>query len=201
MRARLPTPNWRSSMATAARYRANRQRYWAPKRRFDNDWISPVEQRIRTWKRAASDLAPRLQTKICRRTAAKMPGPPNRSIAGHSALHWNEMINKILDTHEAALSQIPEGASIMVGGFGDAGIPFEMLASLAKLGTRNLTIISNNAGTREVGIARLIKNGQVRKIICSHPRPPQSDVFAQAYRAGRIELECTPQGTLAERMR
>ncbi|PJX22266.1 3-oxoadipate CoA-transferase [Advenella sp. S44] len=111
------------------------------------------------------------------------------------------MINKVLETHEAALSQIPDGASIMVGGFGDAGIPFEMLATLAAMGTRNLTIISNNAGTREVGIARLIKNGQVRKIICSHPRPPQSDIFAQAYRAGQIELECTPQGTLAERMR
>ena len=111
------------------------------------------------------------------------------------------MIDKILATHMDALRLIPDGASIMIGGFGDAGIPFEMLASLRELGTRDLTIISNNAGTHEIGIAGLIKNGQVRKIICSHPRPPNSDAFAQAYRAGQVELECMPQGTLAERMR
>ncbi len=111
------------------------------------------------------------------------------------------MIDKILATHLDALRLIPNGASIMIGGFGDAGIPFEMLASLRELGTRDLTIISNNAGTHEIGIAGLIKNGQVRKIICSHPRPPNSDAFAQAYRAGQVELECMPQGTLAERMR
>lgn len=111
------------------------------------------------------------------------------------------MINKIVSSHLEALEQIPNGASVIVGGFGDAGIPFELLASLQKIGTKNLTIISNNAGTREIGIAGLIKNGQVRKIICSHPRPPLSDVFAQAYRAGKVELECMPQGTLAERLR
>ncbi|MBV4397035.1 3-oxoacid CoA-transferase subunit A [Advenella alkanexedens] len=111
------------------------------------------------------------------------------------------MINKIVSSHLEALEQIPNGASVIVGGFGDAGIPFELLASLQKIGTKDLTIISNNAGTREIGIAGLIKNGQVRKIICSHPRPPLSDVFAQAYRAGKVELECMPQGTLAERLR
>lgn len=111
------------------------------------------------------------------------------------------MINKIVSSHLEALEQIPNGASVIVGGFGDAGIPFELLASLQKIGIKDLTIISNNAGTREIGIAGLIKNGQVRKIICSHPRPPLSDVFAQAYRAGKVELECMPQGTLAERLR
>ncbi len=111
------------------------------------------------------------------------------------------MINKIVSSHLEALEQIPNGASVIVGGFGDAGIPFEMLASLQKMGTKDLTIISNNAGTRENGIAGLIKNGQVRKIICSHPRPPLSDVFADAFRAGKVELECMPQGTLAERLR
>ncbi len=111
------------------------------------------------------------------------------------------MINKIVSSHLEALEQIPNGASVIVGGFGDAGIPFELLASLQKIGTKDLTIISNNAGTREIGIAGLIKNGQVRKVICSHPRPPLSDVFAQAYRAGKVELECMPQGTLAERLR
>lgn len=111
------------------------------------------------------------------------------------------MINKIVSSHLEALEQIPNGASVIVGGFGDAGIPFELLASLQKMGTKDLTIISNNAGTRENGIAGLIKNGQVRKIICSHPRPPLSDVFANAFRAGQVELECMPQGTLAERLR
>lgn len=111
------------------------------------------------------------------------------------------MIDKIVSSQREALSVIPDGASVIVGGFGDAGIPFEMLETLREMGTRDLTIISNNAGTREVGIAGLIKNGQVRKIICSHPRPPQSEVFANAFRAGQIELECMPQGTLAERLR
>lgn len=111
------------------------------------------------------------------------------------------MINKILDSQVEALSIIPDGASVIVGGFGDAGIPFELLDTLRELGTKDLTIISNNAGTREVGIAGLIKNRQVRKIICSHPRPPLSDVFANAFRAGEVELECMPQGTLAERLR
>ncbi len=111
------------------------------------------------------------------------------------------MINKIQASRMEALSIIPDGASVIVGGFGDAGIPFELLDTLRELGTRDLTIISNNAGTRDVGIAGLIKNGQVRKIVCSHPRPPQSEVFAEAFRSGQLELECMPQGTLAERLR
>lgn len=111
------------------------------------------------------------------------------------------MVNKIVDTHLEALEVIPDGASILISGFGDTGVPFELMKSLEILGPKDLVIISNNAGTRDVGIAGLIKNKQVRKIVCSHPRPPQSEVFAEAFRAGEIELECIPQGTLAERLR
>lgn len=111
------------------------------------------------------------------------------------------MINKIQDSMAQAVSVIPDGASILVGGFGDAGVPSELLQTLADLDRRDLTIISNNAGTFETGIAGLLVRKQVRKIICSHPRPPNSEAFARAYRAGEVELECVPQGTLAERLR
>ncbi|NYT38372.1 3-oxoacid CoA-transferase subunit A [Allopusillimonas soli] len=111
------------------------------------------------------------------------------------------MINKIQSSLSEAVSAIPDGASVMIGGFGDAGIPFELIDALLERGTRDLTVISNNAGAGEIGIAKLIKADRVRKVICSHPRPPKSEVFAAAYRAGRVALECVPQGTLAERMR
>lgn len=111
------------------------------------------------------------------------------------------MLNKIVETHLEALAVIQDGASVLISGFGDAGVPFELLKSLEILGPKGLIVISNNAGTRDVGIAGLIKNKQVRKLICSHPRPPHSEVFAEAYRAGEVELECIPQGTLAERLR
>jgi len=111
------------------------------------------------------------------------------------------VIDKIQPAIVEALQIIPDGACIMVGGFGEAGVPFELLHTLRELGRRDLTIISNNAGTYERGIASLIAAGLVRKVICSHPRPSNSEVFAAAYRAGRVELEVTPQGTLAERLR
>lgn len=111
------------------------------------------------------------------------------------------MINKIKPSIADALQVIPNGASILVGGFGEAGVPHQLLEGLAALGTSDLTIISNNAGTRNTGIAALLLSNRVRKVICSHPRPPDSEVFAQAYRAGKVELECVPQGTLAERLR
>lgn len=111
------------------------------------------------------------------------------------------MLNKIVETHLEALAVIQDGASVLISGFGDTGVPFELLKSLERLGPKDLVIISNNAGTRDVGIAGLIKNKQVRKIVCSHPRPPQSEVFSEAFRAGEVELECIPQGTLAERLR
>lgn len=111
------------------------------------------------------------------------------------------MINKIKPSIAEALQVIPDGASILVGGFGDAGVPHQLLEGLVALGTSDLTIISNNAGTRNTGIAALLLANRVRKVICSHPRPPDSEVFAQAYRAGKVALECVPQGTLAERLR
>jgi 3-oxoadipate CoA-transferase alpha subunit len=111
------------------------------------------------------------------------------------------VIDKIQPAIAPALQIIPDGASILVGGFGEAGVPFELLHALRDLGRRDLTIISNNAGTHQIGIASLIVAGLVHKIICSHPRPPNSEAFAAAYRAGRIQLEVVPQGTLAERLR
>jgi 3-oxoadipate CoA-transferase alpha subunit len=111
------------------------------------------------------------------------------------------LIDKIKPSVATALSGIPDGASILVGGFGDSGIPQELLQGLLDQGATDLTIISNNAGTYETGIAALVLANRVRKIICSHPRPPNSEVFAKAYRAGKVELEVVPQGTLAERLR
>jgi len=111
------------------------------------------------------------------------------------------MIDKIKHSLEDAIAPLRDGASIMVSGFGEAGIPFELLHAVLDKGLHELTIISNNAGTHEVGIAALIKARRVRKIVCSHPRPVNSETFLAAYRAGQIELECMPQGTLAERLR
>jgi len=111
------------------------------------------------------------------------------------------MIDKIKHSLEDAIAPLQDGASIMVSGFGEAGIPFELLHAVLDKGLRELTIISNNAGTHEVGIAALIKAKRVHKIVCSHPRPVNSETFLAAYRAGQVELECMPQGTLAERLR
>ena len=111
------------------------------------------------------------------------------------------MLDKVKQSLQEAIAPIQDGASVMVSGFGDAGIPFELMSAIMDQGLRELTIISNNAGTHETGIAGLIKAGRVRKVVCSHPRPAHSDVFADAYRAGQVELECMPQGTLAERLR
>ena len=111
------------------------------------------------------------------------------------------MLDKVKQSLQEAIAPIQDGASVMVSGFGDAGIPFELMSAIMDKGLRELTIISNNAGTHETGIAGLIKAGRVRKVVCAHPRPAHSDVFADAYRAGQVELECMPQGTLAERLR
>jgi len=100
-----------------------------------------------------------------------------------------------------AVADIPDGASVMIGGFGEAGSPIELIHALIDHGARGLTIISNNAGSGRVGLAALIANGQVAKIICSFPRTANSMVFPELYRSGRIELELVPQGTLAERIR
>ncbi len=111
------------------------------------------------------------------------------------------MINKITPTVEAALADIHDGASIMIGGFGNAGMPSELIDGLIAQGARNLTIVNNNAGNAEAGLAALLKAKRVRKIICSFPRQTDSYVFDALYRAGEIELELVPQGNLAERIR
>ncbi len=111
------------------------------------------------------------------------------------------MIDKIVPTLAAAVADIPDGATVMIGGFGTAGMPSELIDALIAQGARNLTIVNNNAGNGETGLAALLKAGRVRKIICSFPRQTDSQVFDALYRAGDIELELVPQGNLAERIR
>jgi len=111
------------------------------------------------------------------------------------------MISKIHDSIDEALSDIPDGATVMIGGFGQAGQPIELIDGLIRCGATDLTIVNNNAGNGEVGLALLIKSGFVSKIICSFPRQADSHIFDERYRAGKIELEVVPQGNLAERIR
>ena len=111
------------------------------------------------------------------------------------------MIDKTYASAEAALADIADGATLMIGGFGGAGQPAELIDGLIAQGARDLTIVNNNAGNGEVGIAALFKAGRVRKLICSYPRQVDSQHFQEAYRAGKVELEIVPQGTLSERMR
>lgn len=111
------------------------------------------------------------------------------------------MIDKTLGSVAKAVSDIEDGASVMIGGFGEAGSPIELIHALIDRGVKNLTAINNNTGNGEVGLAALIGNGQVRTMICSYPRSSHSKVFPELYRAGKIELELVPQGTLAERIR
>jgi 3-oxoadipate CoA-transferase, alpha subunit len=111
------------------------------------------------------------------------------------------MINKITDTIAEALSGVQDGATVLIGGFGTSGNPVELIDGLIAHGARDLTIVNNNAGNGEAGLAALLQSGQVRKIICSFPRQVDSWVFDDLYRSGKIELELVPQGNLAERMR
>ena len=111
------------------------------------------------------------------------------------------MINKIVKSAKDAVADIPDGATVMIGGFGEAGSPIELIHALIDQGSKNLTVVSNNAGSGNVGLAALIENKQVKKIICSFPRTVISVVFPELYRSGEIELELVPQGTLAERIR
>jgi len=111
------------------------------------------------------------------------------------------MINKLVGSDAEAVSDIFDGATVMIGGFGEAGSPIELIHRLIDLGSKNLTVVSNNTGSGNVGIAALIENRQVKKMICSFPRSTNSVVFPELYRAGEIELELVPQGTLAERIR
>ena len=111
------------------------------------------------------------------------------------------MINKIVDTIEQALADVQDGATVMISGFGGAGQPHALIDGLISQGARDLTIVNNNAGNGELGLAALLKAKRVRKIICSFPRQADSYVFDDLYRAGQIELELVPQGNLAERIR
>ena len=101
----------------------------------------------------------------------------------------------------SALADVHDGATIMIGGFGNAGMPRALIDALIAQGARDLTIVNNNAGNGDTGLAALLAAGRVRKIICSFPRQTDSHVFDGLYRSGKIELELTPQGNLAERIR
>jgi 3-oxoadipate CoA-transferase alpha subunit len=111
------------------------------------------------------------------------------------------MINKQVASLAEAVADIFDGATVMIGGFGEAGSPIELIHALIDQGSTNLTVVNNNTGSGEVGLAALIKAGRVSKMICSYPRSMNSTVFPELYRSGKIELELVPQGTLAERIR
>jgi 3-oxoadipate CoA-transferase alpha subunit len=111
------------------------------------------------------------------------------------------MINKITASIAEALADIRDGSTVMIGGFGGAGQPGELIDGLIAQGARDLTVVNNNAGNGETGLAALLRAGQVRKIICSFPRQTDSQIFDGLYRSGKLELELVPQGNLAERIR
>jgi 3-oxoadipate CoA-transferase, alpha subunit len=111
------------------------------------------------------------------------------------------VINKIAASVAEALTGIEDGATVLIGGFGTAGIPGELIDGLIDQGARELTVVNNNAGNGDTGLAALLKAGRVRKVICSFPRQADSHVFDGLYRSGQLELELVPQGNLAERLR
>lgn len=111
------------------------------------------------------------------------------------------MINKQIASVHEAVADIKDGATVMIGGFGEAGSPIELIHALIDQGAKDLTVINNNTGSGHVGLAALIENKRVAKMICSFPKSANSFVFPELYTAGKIELELVPQGTLAERIR
>lgn len=111
------------------------------------------------------------------------------------------MIDKIISSPAEAAADIFDGATVMIGGFGEAGSPIELIHALIDQGATGLTVVNNNTGSGEVGLAALIKAGRVAKMICSYPRTANSTVFPELYRSGQVDLELVPQGTLAERIR
>ena len=111
------------------------------------------------------------------------------------------MINKIAASVAEALAGIKDGSTVMIGGFGTAGIPLELIDGLIAHGAKDLTVVNNNAGNGDTGLAALLATGRVRKIICSFPRQADSFVFDGLYRSGKLELELVPQGNLSERIR
>jgi len=111
------------------------------------------------------------------------------------------MLNKVVDSLAGAVADIPDGASVMVGGFGGAGVPEGLLEALVRQGAGRLTVIANHAGRGETGIAALVRQDRVARVVCSFPEAKDAQVFRESYLAGRVGLELVPQGTLAERMR
>jgi 3-oxoadipate CoA-transferase, alpha subunit len=111
------------------------------------------------------------------------------------------MIDKIAASVAEALAGVNDGSTVLIGGFGTAGIPNELIEGLIAQGAKDLTVVNNNAGNGDAGLAALLKAGRVRKIVCSFPRQADSHVFDGLYRSGKIELELVPQGNLAERIR
>ena len=111
------------------------------------------------------------------------------------------MIDKRFASAREAVADVHDGATVMIGGFGEAGSPIELIHALIDQGATGLTVVSNNTGTGLVGLAALLRAGRVRKVVCSFPKTAGSTVFPDLYRAGKVELELVPQGTLAERIR
>jgi 3-oxoadipate CoA-transferase alpha subunit len=111
------------------------------------------------------------------------------------------MINKIVKTAAEAMAGIRDGSVVLLGGFGSIGLPYALVDGLLEQGAKDLTVVANNAGIGRTGLAKLFDANRVRKIVCSYPRTADPIAFLEAYRAGRIELEVMPQGTMAERMR
>ena len=111
------------------------------------------------------------------------------------------MIDKRVACAREAVADVFDGATVMIGGFGEAGSPIELIHALIDQGASGLTVVSNNTGSGLVGLAALLRAGRVRKVVCSFPRTAGSTVFPDLYRAGKVELELVPQGTLAERIR
>jgi 3-oxoadipate CoA-transferase, alpha subunit len=111
------------------------------------------------------------------------------------------MINKIVQTMAEAMADVRDGSVVLVGGFGSIGQPNALIEGLIEQGAKDLTVVANNSGVGYVGLAKLLDTGRVRKIVCSFPRTADPVVFERLWREGKIELECVPQGTMAERMR
>jgi 3-oxoadipate CoA-transferase alpha subunit len=111
------------------------------------------------------------------------------------------MINKIAASVTDALADVKDGATILVGGFGSAGVPDELIRALIDQGATDLTVVNNNGGSGAFGLAELLEAGRVRKVICSYPRQADNEIFEELYRSGKLELELVPQGNLAERIR
>jgi 3-oxoadipate CoA-transferase alpha subunit len=135
---------------------------------------------------------------VCRtKFTPTVPGGPTRRRFPEELA----VIDKIAESVAAALADVRDGSTVLIGGFGTAGIPAELINGLIAQGARDLTVVNNNAGNGDTGLAALLATGRVRKIICSFPRQADSYVFDGLYRSGKIELEIVPQGNLAERMR